>query len=225
MADRADLIFTTAPALQRRFHAWAPGKTHFLPNVADYEHFRKAAGALPIPPDIASIPRPRIGFVGAIADYKVDFNLVARIAQRRPEWHWVLIGKVGEGQPGTNVDKLSAPNIRLMGPRPYEDLPTYLAHFDVVVLPCPLNDYTQSMFPMKFFEYLAAGKPVVSTRLDALLGFSQACMLAQDADEFEDFLAMSIAGQGPEPAACDALARQHTWETRMASMLAVLEAE
>ena len=223
MAVMADVIFTTAPALARRFSQWAPEKTHYFPNVADYEHFSQARQNHPIPDEMVSIPSPRIGFVGAIADYKVDFDLISQVARSRPEWHWIMIGKVGEGQPTTKVDKLNLPNIHLLGPRAYSGLPRYLAHMDVVALPCCLNDYTRSMFPMKFFEYLAAGKMVVATQLEALQEYSQACLLADDAAEFEKHITTVLDGRGPNLALCDTLAQNNTWDTRMEYMLWVLQ--
>src|SRR5262249_50307183 len=80
LAACANVVFTTSPALQSRLAALRSGETHFLPNVADYDHFSKAREAGPIPADLAEIPRPRIGFIGAVSGYKVDFTLIAEIA-------------------------------------------------------------------------------------------------------------------------------------------------
>ncbi len=223
MAEMADIIFTTGPGLDHRFKQWAPEKIHCFPNVADYEHFSQAQQDLPIPDEMASIPSPRIGFVGAIAEYKVDFDLISQVARSRPEWHWVMIGKLGEGQPTTRADKLKAPNIHLLGPQDYAELPRYLAHMDVVAIPCCQNDYTRSMFPMKFFEYLAAGKAVVATRLEALKAYSDVCLLADDTTEFEEHIEAVLDGQRPNLALCDTLAQENTWDIRMEDMLRILQ--
>lgn len=200
-----------------------PEKTYYFSNVADYRHFSKAKNPGPIPPDLANIPRPIIGFIGAISSYKVDFDLIIRAAELRPDWNWVLIGQVGEGQPSTTTERLKNPNIYLLGPRKYKDLPDYLRSFDIAVLPCPINDYTQSMFPMKFFEYLSAGKPVVATRLDALSDYSDVCCFADTPEEFVKTIDKNLQGNRPDEFLCCLTAASHTWEWRLLEMLKVLE--
>lgn len=223
MCERADLVFATSRSLQQRCEQWAAGRAHYFPNVADFEHFSCARNGGLLPADLAVIPSPRIGFVGAISDYKVDFDLIAHVARARPDWHWVMIGRVGEGQPGTSVEKLQQPNIHLLGPRPYSQLPDYLRGFDVAALPCPLNDYTRSMFPMKFFEYLAAGRSVVATPLDALQEFSDACRVADSPDSFAAAIDDILAGRRPDPDLCLKLAQRHTWQARLDEILATID--
>ena len=106
----ADVVFTTSPELQRRCARAVQERSHYFPNVADFNHFSIARQPGPIPEELAAIPSPRIGFVGAISSYKVDFDLVAEVARRRPEWNWVMIGQVGEGEPSTDLHKLKLPN-------------------------------------------------------------------------------------------------------------------
>ncbi len=168
---------------------------------------------------MAAIPHPRIGFIGALSSYKVDFQLIAAVARARPDWHWVLIGQVGEGQPDTRIESLRLPNVHLLGPRPYGELPDYLRGFDVATIPCVANDYTASMFPLKFFEYLAAGKAVIASHVPALEEHASACRLVSDSDEFIVAVADVLEGRGPDAAHCDRLARRYTWEWRMQRML------
>ncbi len=218
-----DLIFNTSHSLYEKTKQLAPLKSFYFPNVADYDHFSKAKTITTIPHDLQCISGPRIGFVGAISNYKLDFQLIATIAQRHPDWQWILIGQVGEGQPTTDIQCLQAKNIHILGPRNHDQLPAYLAGFDVVTLPCPINAYTDSMFPMKFFEYMAAGKIIVSTRLPALRDFEDACYFANNIDGFEMILDKIIRKEAENFPICDQLARDHTYQKRLAMMLAICQ--
>ena len=223
LVRQADTVFTTSTNLQSRLQPLQPGAVHYLPNVADYDHFAQSRTIGPIPDDLAAIPHPRIGFIGAVSSYKVDFGLIAEVARRRPDWHWVLIGQIGEGQPGTNAAELRLPNIHLLGPRDYGVLPDYLRGFDVATIPAASNPYTAAMFPMKFFEYLAAGRPVVAANVPALAPYGQACLMAESAIEFVAAIERIFNRGGPDPAVCDELARRHTWQWRTREMLSILE--
>ena len=120
-----------------------------------------------------------------MSSYKVDFNLIQKLALICPDWSIVLIGLVGEGDPNTSINLLTnIENIYLLGPRSYKELPKLMHFCDVGLLPCVLNHYTRAMFPMKFFEYLAAGLPVVSTRLPSLEEFADYMCFADTAEEF-----------------------------------------
>lgn len=215
---RAHAVFCTSNTLHDRLEPLAPGRTHLLPNVADYTHFSRARSPAPLPPELAAIPEPRLGFVGALSEYKVDFALLSALATARPDWHLVLIGQVGEGQPGTSLPLPSLPNIHLLGPRAYGALPDYLRGFQAALLPMQANDYTAAMFPMKFFEYLGAGLPVVSTPLPALAAYGEVCRFAHGPEAFAAAVADILSGRRPDPAACDTAARRHSWEWRLDQM-------
>jgi glycosyltransferase involved in cell wall biosynthesis len=221
LAGRADVVFTTSRALERKLAQFNPA-TYYFANVADYEHFAQASEAGPIPDDLADIPRPRLGFVGALSSYKVDFELIAAVAKARPEWHWVLIGQVGEGQPHTSIEALRLPNVHMLGPRDYARLPDYLRGMDVATIPARKNSYTAAMFPMKFFEYLAADRAVVASGVPALIEFSHACELADSREEFETAVERVLGGSRPDVDICRGLARRYTWQWRMREMLAII---
>lgn len=176
----ADVVYTTSPALRDSRVVWNIN-TYFLPNVADSSHFGKALEAdLSVAPDILDLPSPRIGFVGSISAYKLNFELIAQLAKLRPNWSWILIGPVGEGEGHTDLSSLlNKKNIHLLGPRPYQDLPSYMKGLDVALLPLQKNAYTHSMFPMKFFEYLASGLPVVATDIASLHDYRSLARLVQ----------------------------------------------
>lgn len=134
---------------------------HPLPSSVDVEHFARARYRQPEPADQAAIPRPRMGFFGVI-DERMDLHLLAEVARARPDWHIVLLGPVVKIDPAT-LPRL--PNIHYLGKKAYEELPTYLAGWDVALLPFARNDATRFISPTKTPEYLAACKPVVSTSI------------------------------------------------------------
>jgi len=210
------MCFATSPLLQERM-AGLFRQAIYEPNVCDYELFAQARTPRPEPVDLAGIPRPRLVFVGALSQYKVDFSLLAVLARRLPEVHWLLIGAVGEGEPGTNAPP-RLPNIHLLGARSRDVLPDYLAHADVAVLPSPHNAYTDGMFPMKFFEYLAAGLPVVATALPALRAFAPLCFLAEGEEAFVRALEQVLGGERRDPGAIEVACRRYTWKARFERM-------
>ena len=197
LCENADLVFVTSKNLLKTRVEWNQS-THYLPNVVDLSYFKLSADTNCdlTPPDLAKIPGPRLLFVGAISGYKVDFALLRDLALLRPEWSIVLIGAVGEGDPDTETDLLDdLPNVHFLGPKEYSDLPRYMSQCDVGLLPCLLNQYTINMFPMKFFEYLASGLPVVSTALPSLVDFNAFYDECKSVSEFECKVENIISGR------------------------------
>lgn len=224
LVRRADVVFTTAPHLQT-MHSRVNPATHYFSNVADFDHFSRAlAPATEVPDDLSSLPGPRVGFIGAISSYKLDFPLIRALAEARPQWSFVFVGEIGEGDPHTDpriFDGLE--NLHFLGGRPYASLPAYLKGMDVVLQPNRLNEYTRSMFPMKFFEYLAAGRPVVSTPLPALEGYRHVAEFCSGADAFVGGIEKALAGECSSLEARLAAAREQTYASRTQKMWRVLE--
>ncbi|HEX8916669.1 MAG TPA: glycosyltransferase [Humisphaera sp.] len=223
LSRRADTIFVTAPNLLE-VHRRTNPNTHYFSNVCDFRHFNRAMAAeTEVPTDLARLPGPRVGFVGAVSAYKLDFPLIRAVAAARPGWSFAFIGSVGEGDYATDVSAFAdLPNVHFLGGRPYRALPGYLKGIDVAILPNRHNDYTRSMFPMKFFEYLAAGRPVVSTKLPALAEFGHVADLCDGPDEFLAAVDRAVLGKSAPLAARLAAARERTYEARTAKMLEVL---
>lgn len=224
LVRQASIVFVTSTTLVATRRLINP-HTYYLSNVADYAHFSKALlEETTIPSDVASIRGPRIGFIGAISGYKVDFDLLRDLAEKNPNWSIVLIGEIGEGDPWTDPARLQGvANIHLLGPKPYSALPAYLKGIDVAILPNRLNEYTAAMFPMKFFEYLASGRPVVSTFLPSLSAFAGEAYFAASREEFGQAIESALAGGGASLERRLNLAKEYTYDSRTDRMLNLIE--
>ena len=229
LSQAVDVVFATSPQLQASHRRWNH-HTLLFGNVADHAHFSRAyqgdpTGPLPCPERLRHVARPRLVFMGAIDAYKLDLGLLLQLAQRNSSWQFVLIGPVGECDPSTNVASLQAcSNVELIGPVAYADLPAWLAHADVALLPLQLNGYTRHMFPMKFFEYLSSGLPVVATEISALkIHADVAWLCPPQVEAFEQAIRAALAGDGPSLAQRLERASTQTYEARTASMLTYLD--
>jgi len=156
--QRADLIFTGGRSLyevKREQHA----SVYCFPSSIEVDHFRTALEITNDPVDQQHIPRPRVGFFGVI-DERTDIELLGRIAEMRPDLHFVMVGPV------VKISEDDLPrheNIHYLGGKTYDELPAYIAGWDVAMMPFAMNDSTRFISPTKTPEYLAAGRPVVST--------------------------------------------------------------
>lgn len=184
-----------------------PGHRYFLEQAVDFERF----ASLPpgTPEDIAAIPRPVLGYVGAADFYTMDVPLIEHVARVRPDWHWVFIGAK------SNVVKLSAPNIHFLGGKPYSDLPRYYNHIDVCVLPWDQdNVFTNYGSAIKVREYLATGKPVVISPLYEYL-HAPGVKIYRSPDEFVSFVEKALAHDTPwERQTRQDAVRHCTWDVR-----------
>jgi glycosyltransferase involved in cell wall biosynthesis len=154
----ADLVFTGGQSLYEAKREKHP-RVHPFPSSIDAEHFRQARQAGMEPADQAGIPGPRMGYFGVI-DERLDLDLLAAVAEARPDWHLVMVGPVVKIDPGSLPQR---PNLHWLGMKSYPELPEYLAGWDVALMPFALNESTRFISPTKTPEYLAGGRPVVST--------------------------------------------------------------
>jgi len=214
-ARRADLVLASAPALAERMRKLA-GQVLYAPNVADTALFSSALRPGRVDPALEATPRPRLVFQGAIVATKLDVGLLADLSRLRPGWSIVLVGPRGAGDPGGDLSALErAPNIHLLGLRAADALPEILRGADVGLIPYAINELTGSVFPMKVYEYLAAGLPVVTTPLPALEGV-EAVNVVVDADELVSAVERELAGDSPERRAeRSRAAAGHSWEARI----------
>ncbi|OPZ71425.1 MAG: putative teichuronic acid biosynthesis glycosyltransferase TuaH [Firmicutes bacterium ADurb.Bin456] len=207
---RAGLSLTSAGELFQRKKELAPDLL-VVPNGAAVEHFRRARDpGLSVPSDLAFLPRPVIGYIGAVSPW-LDQDLLAEAARAHPDWTLVIIGPAD-----TDTSALAAfPNIHLLGHRDYRLLPSYLKGFDATVIPFRINELTRGVNPVKLYEYLAAGKPVVSTGLPEVRAFGEVVSLAGTPSEFVQRLEEELASDSPEKVAARLrIAREHSWEAR-----------
>ncbi len=222
LCTSVDQVFVTSPKIEESLRNYSKRITYHS-NVCDFDHFHKALTKYKdfTPGDLIDIPRPRIGFIGALSSYKIDFELIADLAKRNPQWSFVFIGPKSEGEPNTKTDLLDhISNIYLLGYRPYQVLPKYCAGFDLAWLPLKINNYTQSMFPMKFFEYLAAGLPVVASEINSLTNFKKVAYLcAPSFSSFEKAIIDALGCNGPSLDVRIQLARKNTYLTRSIEMV------
>ncbi len=225
-AGRADLVLASAPELARRMRLLAPQATVLeAPNVADTELFATALGDGPIDAALAALKPPRIVFTGAVVATKLDIELLLALARARPAWSIALVGPVGLGDPTTDVSRLAAePNVALLGARPYRALPDVLRGADATIIPYARNELTGSVFPMKVYEYLAAGLPVVATPLPALADVADV-HTASDGEAMASVLDELLAEDSPERRrARSQRAAGHSWDTRLAEIAGALPA-
>ena len=192
-----------------------------IPNGANFERFVQAAQPQPLPDDMQGIPHPIFGFVGALQSC-IEYGYLEAAAKARPDWSFVLIGKE---KPGVDLSALHAmPNVNFLGLKPNEQLPQYLAHFDACLNLFAKSDLSKDVSPLKFYEYLATGRPIVSTRQpDQILQYAPLIHIADDAKSFEQACAAALEDTQPERTDARIEAgRNSSWDARVSEICAVL---
>lgn len=218
LLSRADAIFCSERSLCDRARRVAPHAIH-APNVADFAHFSNVR-EIPSSTRLArvrALPRPRLLFSGNMTPHKVDFDLLDAIAEEKPEWQLILVGPEWEGSEHTAAQKRLAArrNVHALGHVPYEELPPYLHEADALLIPYILNDATRAVHPLKLFEYLATGRPVVASPLPSLMPYRGAVRIADGVEEWMAAIAGALEDTHEMEIQRRALARRHTWESRL----------
>lgn len=209
LVRRADLVIVSAKKLYESKAHLNPN-THLIRHGVDYEHFRKSLDPrTEVPADIACLPRPIIGYFGLIASDWVDVPLLVHVAESFPEASLVMLGK--KTMDVTELTRL--PNVHLLGRKPYQSLPAYAKAFDVALIPFPINTATLNSNPLKAREYLAAGLPVVSTRIPEVEVLGQCC-IGDDPPSFVRQIREALQNPGPNAARSDTM-RSESWAARL----------
>lgn len=224
LLDRADVVFTGGYSLyeaKRGRH----DNLHAFPSSVDAHHFRTARNGHASPSDQAGIPGPRLGYYGVI-DERLDLGLIRDIAAARPDWSFIFLGPVVKI---SHDDLPRAPNIHYLGQKSYAELPSYLSGWDVALMPFALNEATRFISPTKTPEYLAAGRPVVSTPITDVVrsyGDVPGVFIGEDAARFVDACAAALALQhaaGSWLDTVDALLGRSSWDDTAREMRMLIE--
>ena len=225
LLKRADVVFTGGQSLYEAKQDQHPN-IHAFPSSIDASHFAQARSLSEDPADQANIPGPRLGFFGVI-DERFDIDLIKDVALARPEWQLVLIGPVVKID---QADLPRLPNIHYLGSKNYKELPAYLAGWDVALLPFARNESTRFISPTKTPEYLAAGKPVVSTSIRDVVRPYGELNLVRIADTAEDFVT-AVEAALAEKECCqdwllevDSFLAQTSWDQTWMRMMEKIEA-
>jgi UDP-galactopyranose mutase len=224
LIDRADVVFTGGSSLyeaKKDRHA----NVHCFPSSVDRCHFIKARARQFDPADQEDLPKPRLGFYGVI-DERFDTELLAKAAEMRPSWSFVIVGPTAKI---SREDLPNRPNIHYLGSKTYDQLPSYLSGWDVALMPFAMNESTQFISPTKTPEYLAGGKPVVSTPIKDVVrhyGHLEGVKIASTPEEFvaacEEALAMSRDPESGWLAEADLMLSASSWDTTQARMAGLI---
>ena len=209
LVSQSRIVFATADALKERLERWH-NDVRLVPNAAQIEHFA-VTPTLSEHPKLADIPKPRVGYVGGIGSW-VDQSLMEQMAKARPDVHIVMIGPVE-----TDVSRLQGlQNVHFLGLQPYTELPAFLAGFDVTLHAFVQSELTESVNPIKIYEYLAAGKEVIATSSRELNRLSELLWVIKDADGAIDALTQILQGaKRTDDKSRLAFVSQHSWAARV----------
>jgi glycosyltransferase involved in cell wall biosynthesis len=219
LCERADQIWVVSRHLERKLAHWAE-KVRYVPNGVDFQHFalardiREASGG--------SGSRPKAIYIGTLCDW-FDSRLVSEVAKRLRDWQIELIGP--QHLSAQQRRWLDQPNIHLLGRCDYQDLPSLLAQADVALIPFVINDLIRGTSPIKLYEYLAAGIPVVATPMPEVLPYIKQGVVAcaDSPNEFARFIEESAHSANPDR--CQEVGRASSWDARFCLLLQGLEAE
>ena len=223
--NSADIVFTGGHTLyeakKNQHHNIYP-----FPSSIDKAHFAAARTGQEEPADQKEIPHPRLGFYGVI-DERFDLDLIHETAKQKPDWHFVLIGPIVKIDPAT-LPRLA--NIHYLGGKSYNELPTYLSGWDIALIPFLLNESTRFISPTKTPEYLAGGKPVISTAIkDVVHPYAVEALvdIVKNAEEFvgaaDKTLTQTEANRETWLAKTDVFLKDNSWDTTWKRMNSLIE--
>jgi glycosyltransferase involved in cell wall biosynthesis len=209
---RVDQVIVHSSGLMRKKGGLNP-HTVLIPNGVDFRAFSTPRAA---PPDLQAVPHPRIGYVGVIKR-QLDLELLVRLARARPQWSFVLVGPVlnVSGKEDFLAALHALQNVHFLGEKPVDELPAYTQHIDVCLMCYAMTDYTRYIYPLKLHEYLAAGRPALSSPVDTVLEHADVVAIARSDDEWLSGIASALDAEASTEAAVErrrARARPYDWD-------------
>ena len=220
LVSRACGIVVTSRRLEERW-AHRHNRLTIIPNGVELERFGASPGTTAAA-ELDAYPRPRLGYIGTVGRW-LDLRLLGDLARRRPDWSILLVGPLERG-----VGRLpELPNLHVLGVRPYSSLSAIMAGLDVLLIPFQVTELTQSVNPIKLYEYCATGKPIVSTPLEEVMAHDALCFVGGDTDAFLNAVESALAEvEAPNPAlsaARQSLANASTWDKRVADLVQFID--
>jgi len=225
MLSVADLVIVTSPFLLEEKSKYN-NNVHLVRNAVDYEQFTAINDFDKVPEDMKNIPKPIIGYIGAINE-KLDYELLNSIARARPQWSFVFVGSFSKkpGSPACQFAYEHPHNVFLLGQRAVTDVPHYIHACNICILPYRRDDYTEAIDSLKLYEYFACGKPVVATDIPAVREHSQVVYIAEDANDFMHKIEKAMISPSPKQRDLQrAIAMQNTWEKRVEQLSFLIRA-
>jgi len=222
--QRADVVTVTSKRLYELKKSQNKN-VHLVLNAGDVEHFLNPQHW---PESLLNnhwknIKHPILGTVGALDSYKVDFELVDEVARLRPEWQFIFIGaQVVDQKPESLARLRTRPNVHFLGVVPHQHVPAEVQHFDICLIPYRANAYNEASFPLKFWEFMATGKPIIVTGLPQLKEYAEYISYAESAAEFIEKAELELQYPNKKQNDRITLAKEHSWEKRVQSLLSLV---
>jgi len=223
LARSCDVVLTSAGTLRDRL-AGINSNTFYVPNGADISLFEKSR-RLPPTADLDDIPKPRVGYVGSLAEW-IDYPLLTNLARTLPDVSFVFVGYVEPRIRASSAIRTlrSLKNVHFLGLKPREEVPRYVAGFDVCMVPFLNEAVTRAVSPLKFFEYLAMGKPIVAPPLPELLDYTGAVHFYQGSRQGVEAVRRALVPESPEVQEQRIrMAAGCSWEARLEQIYEILE--
>jgi glycosyltransferase involved in cell wall biosynthesis len=223
LCSRVDVVFTTSRSQGEHRRVFNPN-TYCTPNGVDFDLFNKALNPeTPIPSDIAGLKKPVIGYVGWLG-YQMDIDLLLSIAEVYSDCSLALVGPDVMPKNAKHRRLQSMPNVHFLGQKALGSLPEYLKAIDVALIPYLLEGYVLTAYPLKLHEYLSAGRAIVSTALPELRPYSHVVRIAETHAEFISQIREALQDHSPQAIAARVeVARENTWDNRVADMYRILQ--
>lgn len=215
--EHADIVFTVSESLLKLFQK--NPHAYYIPNGVDVDHFAQRECAVQ---ELRALKGPIIGYHGIIQE-RINFKIVDYLAQKHEDYQFVFIGPVWSGVSAQVAQLKKRPNVHFIGRIPYADLPQAISCFDIAMIPHKIDEFTQTMNPLKMYEYLAAGKPIIATAIAGADQLGELITTAISPEDFSEQIEHWIATDDPEQMERRMVAaEQHSWDVRTAAMHAIL---